>query len=123
MSELREPSPEEQELLKQLTETLQKALDPTAGMSEQDKAKAEVISLVHNSLDSGELIKRMATHQNNNDSGFGIDGADLFAAGILSELHSHGLLAEVHKVTGLFGREIVAHWLRMYERHIKNEEL
>jgi hypothetical protein len=115
--ELREPSPEE---MKQIAMILQQAMDPTAGMTWDQKAEMELLTLVNNSFDSDDTLHRMA----NLSKGKGNrTRAEVFAAGAIGALEAQEMVRFPNRISQLYSVHLVAHWFHTYERHLEQGEV
>lgn len=106
--------------LKAIGELIARALNPAAGLNEEQKTEIELIHLIHNSFDPARAMHRIADQHDNIAQK---DSADLFASGILGHLREEDGLKDQSQVAFLYQRQIVAHWLRTYEKHLNGEEV
>lgn len=96
------------------------ALNP-GNLSEQQKAEVDLVTLVRRAFNSDTALRRIADLSELKDVHH--NQAEVFAAGLLANLAEYGITPFDNRISQLFARQIIAHWIHMFETYLRQGEV
>jgi hypothetical protein len=115
---LHQPDPEEMD---QIAKILNQALNPMAKMDEDQKAEIELMSIVHQSFNFDNALRRMADLSEKKAKR---TKAEIFAAGVITALVTGGYISPFpNRITELSALHTIAHWFKTFERYLEQGEV